>query len=488
MLPKERFNAGVSLRLSTCLVKLFRPTNIKVIERYIMFRKFYKGLVLAFLAVLSGFTVASSLEHSPRLQAIMGYQIGGGYLPDKPTNEMAIPTLQLGSGWDVNINLNKFDPRIAVGNQLSGLTEGIHEMLGSIIEAATGDVVALAGMAIQRANPGLYDMLQQGVVQGRMDFEAAEKSFEETAQSLMDDASLPFQKYAKAIKSQNLSKAIEDLSGSKIGDAIQARLDFKDMDHFNGGAEWVCGDKKGGSGLMEPIKAIEDVVEVGYNIMFDRTACETGAVDAATGVGTPLYSYWTSPAQASAWSKRVLGDIEIRTCDGCKKLSGTLGKGLTYLHRDMADGIQTGLEDLVTGATDLTYANLEAVSAPPGVMINDTIIMAIRKRNAAGRAEMISKLAGEVAYTRLVEQGRLLTQLLRTGSKEPNVASMEPAKQAINEAIDQLKSELDLLHREVNVRESIAQKTLLTIMGMEEKAIQSTKVFDRTGPMRSPNL
>lgn len=451
-----------------------------------MFRKFHIGLALAVFAGLSAVSNASSLEHSPRLQAVMGYQIGGGYLPEKPTNEELINILQLGTGWDSNVDLNEFDPRIAISNQLNGVTEGIHEMLGTIIESATGDIVGLAGMAIQRANPGLYDMLQQGVLQGRMDYEAAEKSFEDMSETLMQEASFPFQKYQLAIKSQNLASAIDGLSGSFTGDPIKARLNFKAMDHANGGAEWVCGVKKGGSGVMEPVKAIEDVVEVGYNIMFDRAACETTAIDAATGLGTPLFTYWESPSQASEWSKRVLGDIEIRTCDGCTKIRGSLGKGLTYMHRDMADEIEEDLEELVSGTTDLTHANLRKVSAPPGVIINDTIIMAIRKKDAGVQAEMVRKLAGEISYARLIEQGRLLTQLLRTGMGEPNVAAFEPAKVIVKEAIDQLKGELDLLHHEVNVRESIATKSIITIMGMEEKVIQSTRVFDRASPMRNP--
>ena len=60
--------------------------------------------------------------------------------------------------------------------------------------------------------------------------------------------------------------------------------------------------------------------------MFDRTdSCATSAISSGTGAGNPLWEYWHGPLEAANWSKRVLGDIEIRTCDGCKKMKGVPG-------------------------------------------------------------------------------------------------------------------------------------------------------------------
>jgi hypothetical protein len=158
----------------------------------------------------------------------------------------------------------------------------------------------------------------------------------------------------------------------------------------------------------------------------------------------------------------------------------------------MTDDLIEDLEDLVTGATQLTWQNLNRVSAPPGVIVNDAIIMAVRKRDAQGQGEMIRKLAGEIAYARLVEQGRLLTQLLRTGVKEPNVAAFEPAKIVVNDAIDQLQVELDQLDLEIKTRQAIAQNTILRILGQEEKSVQNTRKVDRgkasgTNQLGQPN-
>lgn len=434
-----------------------------------------KTIALASALVLSGSAMADSREHSPRLKGATEYQIGGGYFSDAPTRVHTVPILELGIGWDMNMECGEFDPRISVSNQLNGITEGFRDMMDNIIQSATGAVAALPALAIQRANPGLYDMLQQGILQGKMDFEWAETSCEEMSRVLMGEQSFPFEKYKLAIKTNNWANEI-NTSG---GDAIRAKEALDDTNHGNAGVEWACGVNKGGTG-QQPIRALSDVVQVGYNIMFDRAnSCASSTVGPADGQGTPLWEYWNGPVAASNWSTRVLGDIEMRTCDGCKKMRGTPGKGLTYMHRDMTDVLIDDLEDLVTGATQLTWQNLNRVSAPPGVIINDTIIMAIRKRDAQGQGEMIRKLAGEISYARLVEQGRLLTQLLRTGVKEPNVAAFEPAKIVINDSIDQLQVELDQLDHEIKTRQAIAKETIVKIMGLEEKRIQETMIHDR---------
>lgn len=434
----------------------------------------YATICLVFSSVVS----ASTVNHSPRLTGTIDYEIGGGYISQAPTTIHTVPILELGIGWDMNMECGEFDPQISVANQLNGITDGFQDMMSNIIQAATGFVANLPALAIQRANPGLYDMLQQGILQGKLDFEWAETSCEEMSQVLMGEKSFPFENYKMSIKSNNWSQEI----AASGGDAIAAKEALDNINHGNAGAEWVCGANKGGTG-QQPIKALTDVVQVGYNIMYDRTnSCTTAAVSASLGSGTPLWAYWNGPVAASNWATRVVGDIEIRTCDGCRKMRGTPGKGLTYMHRDMTNILVSDISDLVSGATTLSWQNLNRVSAPPGVHINDIIIMAIRQRSTTARGEMIRKLAGEVAYARLVEQGRLLIQVLRTGVKEPNVSAFEPAKIAVDEAINQIKTELELLEKDIKTRQAIAKNTIRRMLGNEEKAVQETSINRRSKP------
>lgn len=422
-------------------------------------------------ALASASVLANSNSNSPRLSTAMEYEVGGGFIADPPTQIETVNLLGLGASWDLNPECGEFDPQITVSNQLNGITDGFRNMMDNIINAATGAVAQLPALAIQRANPGLYDMLQQGILQGKMDFEWASMSCEDMTAVMAGQDSFPFENFKLNAKNENMAQEIE-ASG---GDAVAAKAEIDNANHGNDGAEWVCGNRRGGSG-QPSIKALSDVVQVGYNILFDRlNSCETSTIGAGNGQGNALWEYWNGPVAASTWSTRVIGDVEIRTCDGCQKMSGTPGKGLTYMHRDMKEQLQEDLENLVDGTTSLTWQNLNLVSAPPGVTIKAPIIHAIQKRTPEAQAQMIAKLAGEIAYARLVEQGRLLTQILRTGMKEPNVASFEPAKIIVNQAIDTLQVELDQLDLEIRTREKIAQQTIQRLMGLEEKRIQETR-------------
>ena len=77
--------------------------------------------------------------------------------------------------------------------------------------------------------------------------------------------------------------------------------------------------------------------------------------------------------------------------------------------------------------------------------------------------------------------------MLRTGAKEPNVSAFDPAKIVINEAIDHLQVELDQLDLETRTRKNVAKDTILKIIGMEEKKIQSVR-NDQTGKSSGTNV
>jgi len=443
-------------------------------------KKYYikKSTLALLIWIFPSVVMGDAISHSPRLSRAIDYQIGGGYISGAPTPITTITILDIGVGWDLNMECGNFDPRVSVSQQLNGVTEGFQNMMGDIINNATGAVAGLPALAIQRANPGLYDMLQQGILQGKIDFAWAKTSCEEMQNVMMGDSSFPFEKYKLSIRTNNWAQQI-DASG---GDGIQAKNALDAQNHGNEGAEWICGTKFGGTG-QQPIRALSDVVRVGYNILYDRAnTCSTANVTVATGQNTPLWEAWIGPVIAANWAKRVLGDTQVRTCDGCTKMRGEAGKGLTFLHVEMTEDLINDLEDLVDGTTSISWQNLAAVSASPGVVVDETVIYAIQRRSGLARVKMISKLAGEIAFVKIAEQARLMTQILRTGVKEPNVAGFEPAKLIVRDAIIHLQEELGQIQGEMQIRRYVAQETILKIIGLEEQRVQNTREVRRSRP------
>ena len=107
------------------------------------------------------------------------YQIGGGSAIMPAPSRKRPHELTLGIGWNANLMCGNFDIKTTVKNQLNGITEGFKDLMGNIIQSATGAVASMPAMIIQRANPQLYDLLTNGVLQGRLDFDNLKTSCEE---------------------------------------------------------------------------------------------------------------------------------------------------------------------------------------------------------------------------------------------------------------------------------------------------------------------
>ncbi|MBZ7626192.1 integrating conjugative element protein, partial [Klebsiella michiganensis] len=91
------------------------------------------------------------------------YTLGGGSVISQPATRGNMQKLGLNTGWSSDLMCGNFDLKTTVGNQLNGVTSGFKNLMGDVIQGATGAVASLPAMVIQRANPGLYDMLTNGV-------------------------------------------------------------------------------------------------------------------------------------------------------------------------------------------------------------------------------------------------------------------------------------------------------------------------------------
>ena len=427
--------------------------------------------ILIGTALASYSSVSVGENRSPRVSNGI-FQIGGGQLSTAPTKIISARDQRIGISFNSNMKCGEFDPKISISNQLNGITEGFQNMMGNIITQATNAVASLPGLALQKASPELYDMLQQGVLQGKMDFEWAEVSCEDMQRVITGQDSFPFENFKLSAKYKDWSWGINNSNG----DAVKAKQDAMAIPTGNQGVDWVCQQTRGGLN-QDPIETIKDVAVVGYNILFDRTnSCDTGGISTALAEESSIAAYWRSPLDAANWMVSTIGDVRIRTCDGCEKMVGVPGKGLMYKHRENMLSIKEDLIDLVDGNTQLNWQNLQLVSAPPSVNVEAPLIHSIRKRDAYQRLALIDKISSEIAYVRMNEQAKLGTRLLMTGIKEPNAAMVEGAKLVVNQAIDDIQTELSQLAGELQVKNDVATGTIRRLMLLDEKRVLETQI------------
>lgn len=98
------------------------------------------------------------------------YSIGGGTVISQPPSSNNMEKMGIGISWNNDLMCGNFDLSTTVKNQLNGATAGFKNMMSNVINGATGAVASLPAMIIQRANPGLYELLTNGVLQANVAF------------------------------------------------------------------------------------------------------------------------------------------------------------------------------------------------------------------------------------------------------------------------------------------------------------------------------
>ena len=256
-------------------------------------------------------------------------------------------------------------------------------------------------------------------------------------------------------------------------DIIEAKQEL-DANAGNAGVSLDVRRAQGGEG-QPPIQVNADTVIAGYNVLLNRGPCETGAAPVSPETSR-LVAQWETPAEAAAFAVDVLGDTAIQTCQGCERVQGTPGKGLAFVQEDTRADVEMALQELVAGAAAPTTEELMAISAPPGILITRPLIEAIRADEE--RDLIVSRLAGEIALARTLERALLVRRMLQAGKREPNVASIGPAQDALETSLIDLTAEIDGLLYELDVRrshhEQHAQKLLVRKQQRDLAAPQET--------------
>ncbi|MCE7511332.1 hypothetical protein [Alloalcanivorax xenomutans] len=408
------------------------------------------------------------------------YQIGGASPVAISAGRGHQPgQIGLGLRWNANARCGNFDPKITVRNQLNGATDGFRSMMGNIVRNAQGAVASLPAMIIQRADPGLYDLVTNGVLQGKADFSKAKLSCQQMAEKMGD--MIPTSGWQRRAVAENWQ-----LAAMASPDAVRAEERVED-EAGNRGTTWVGGEKRGGSG-QAPIRVMNDTATAGYNILHGRTnTTDTSPVSGggggwgsvptddgnwaggggnagAGGGGSAcrggMCTVWGSPQEAAQWISKVAGEEVHRTCDGCEKVTTEAGAGLMRDLEDEQEKLAQDLANMVNGSTPTTPENLRKVSAGPGLSVSRGVIEAL-KTDPEGPL-LIHRLAGEMALARTLTKAIWARRLLLAGASEPGISDNEEGQTAIDRRLQILDRDIDSLQTEMEVRQALARNAAST--------------------------
>ncbi|CAB3647657.1 integrating conjugative element protein [Achromobacter pestifer] len=379
------------------------------------------------------------------------YSIGGGRAVSM-SGAASMRSIGVGVGWNSNLICGDMSLGTTIQNQLNGVSNGFQNIMSSVIQSATSAVASLPALIIQRADPGLYNLLTNGVLQARLDFDRSKMTCRAIANRMADTAGgqLGWDQLAEGMA---LKQAVSS------ADAVSA-IEQAESSRGNAGVPWVGGGNAGGAG-QRPVRIVGDVTRAGYNLLNGRGATETGAVDPSTCGGNLACQTWNSPDAAATWAVRVLGEQEQRTCESCTKTETVPGVGLTPLIQEEYEAKLEVLQELIAGGRATTFDNLQAASSA-SLPITRGVIEALR--DEPDQDILARRLASEVALASVLEKALLLQRTMLTGRKEPNVAANDLAQQAVTHESDTLDREIRNLKAELELRRELASNSPMAII------------------------
>lgn len=386
------------------------------------------------------------------------YRIGGGSVLSPAASRRNTQLINLGIGWRSDLMCGNFDIDTTVKNQLNGVTDGFQDLMGEVIENATSAVASLPAMVIQRANPQLYDLLTNGVLQGRLDFDKSQLSCKSMAQKMTDYAYNSA--WTQAAQAENYQGIV-----ATEPDAVRAEQEAA-KEAAKNGKRWVGGERRGGQG-QKPIRVITDTTTAGYNILNNRSATDSSGIsgDACEG---EICRQWSTPDEAAKWMTRVIGEQSVNVSpendeSGSEEArSGAqAGTGLTPLIEEEQDKIADVLNQLVNGSLPTTDENLTKAS---GGQLQLTRGVVVALRDDPDAAVLGERLSGEMALARVMEQALTARRTLLAGMREPNIAGEKEAQSQLGQATAQLDRELDQLRLELEMRRMLSDNASTTLL------------------------
>ena len=415
------------------------------------FRFFNQVWVVVLIAVW-GTDAIGNLK--PTEDSLWYYEIGGAeVIPAPPAPSVNTVELSGSAQLGLGFNCGNFDPVLGVANSLNDVKDGVDDMLQAMTAAATGAIASLPALILQRANPGLYDLLQNALVAAKLKVDVATKNCRQMEAAIAKGEN-PYHELIVISKGNDWKKAMS------IGgiDPVAAEEQV-DTNNGNGGVPWLMGAEAGGVN-QEPLRFTGDVVQAGYNLTLSRdislTSAPTGHAD------TALVKTWSSPGEAVSFAKEVLGEHVVTTCDGCDK-KATPGIGLVMELQRESTRLQTHLDVLVSTSSPPSMVELEALSGPNTQLTRETV-EALRELPQPERQIMQQRLVNDLAINRVLEKAFYARHLLKTGGQIPEVTSNKPAQEHVQQAIAELDALTERLLFEYQARQQVASSTVANLI------------------------
>ena len=427
----------------------------------------YRALIVSILlawSLTSSAAENTSLKDLPVGKADWYYSLGGASPVLNFSDQANVTRFDVFRG-DAKWNLDacNFDFKHLVNAHLGDPKRNLYALEKNIVNSAKQMLRVSALGVIQRANPGLYDLLTRGIANAQVSFDAAVKNCQQIRADVASGKNPLYGWLRLAAHARWTLKHVEK-DPTKIEDKNKA-------DPGSDGVPWVDGKYAGGRN-QKPISITADVISAGYRSWYGDKPKETTLP-------------WSDADQAVAWAQEVLGEAQISFCKECKGMDTRAGHGLQI---ELARGqkhYRNILRKLVLSDKRPQAKDVAALSANRmGIGINIHVVQALKNESPANRDVLINRLASEIALSDAMEKSLVTRQLLYAGAAEPNIASNGEARTLISEIQDRLRTEMENVLFENRVRQEVLTNTAQLLLARSNK-VSTPPVAPKQSNIRS---
>jgi integrating conjugative element protein (TIGR03755 family) len=372
----------------------------------------------------------------------------------------------------------KFDITTSVSNAFSSVVTNVKNQ---VMSAARGAIAALPLYIFQRALPGLYEQFQSFSADFSLDFNNAVKSCEQIEQEILAGKD-PYAEWIEIAKAGDWRRLMQSNADP---------VDVKQQVETDGGRQGLPFPKisrgsvvHAGGDSGPPIEPIQDITAAGWNVIVGRGPANNTSYTPSAHARMRLSKLFHHPAAAAAYARDVLGDMMISTCPGCPKRA-IPGQGLGPKFDQHRQWIARNLTMMINTPRVPTADELKSLSAP-GVAISARVIESLRELPPEERAILAGRLAAEAALARTIEEALAIRRMLITGKRVPEIASVKPATEMAEKAIEELEKEIDNMLFEQRVNKEIASNTASIVIARRNQLdANSQQVIRQSRPEKT---
>ena len=395
------------------------------------------------------------------------YEMGGAQPIDKPmwSSFNAVP-LQVSADISWNYSCGKFSMSGSVNKLLADVRSAADDYLNAMIANAQAAVASLPAIILQRANPTLYDIMQNGLLRAQASANAARldcKALEDTVIANGTGAAGVWDNLKQAAKVSDWSAQ----ASYSRNDVVTAQKTV-DANAGKNGIAWIGNNgatiRAGGTG-QPVIKLTADVMGAGYTMAVSAGNPTTNGATVKAGSKAfglfNLFNLFPDKKSAQDYITEVIGETVATTTDTGAKTT-TPGHGLRPDVARESARVYALIKAAVEGSATLTLAQREAISVD--ALVTEQLLRAIRDLPLEERDLIAVRLANEVALQNAIRKALAAVAMIQLGASTPNVSSNVVASEYTDEAIASVKAYIDDLMYEARIKKELVGETAIAIL------------------------